>query len=90
MENNTRFSDKILKDKTIIEDSLSSRKYFEKDTQDFFEEYFKGKPQLTNLHIDRQQGIDVLFRRNDEGRIYGATFIDHTTRSVLNGSHLDK
>jgi hypothetical protein len=38
----------------------------------------------------RQQGIDVLFRRNDEGRIYGATFIDHTSRTVLNGSRLGK
>lgn len=38
----------------------------------------------------RQQGIDVLFRRNEEGRIYGATFIDHTTRTVLNGSRLGK
>lgn len=38
----------------------------------------------------RQQGIDVVFRRNDEGRIYGATFIDHTTRTVLNGSRLGK
>ena len=38
----------------------------------------------------RQQGIDVLFRRNDEGCIYGATFIDHTTRTVLNGSRLGK
>ena len=37
-----------------------------------------------------QQGVDVLFRRNDEGRIYGATFIDHTTRTVLNGSRLGK
>ncbi|MEA4922728.1 MAG: conjugal transfer protein MobB [Eubacteriaceae bacterium] len=38
----------------------------------------------------KQQGIDVLFRRNDTGRIYGATFIDHTTRAVLNGSRLGK
>lgn len=38
----------------------------------------------------RQQGMDVLFRRNDEGRIYGATFIDHTTHTVLNGSRLGK
>lgn len=38
----------------------------------------------------KQEGIDVLFRRNDEGRIYGATFIDHTTRTVLNGSRLGK
>lgn len=38
----------------------------------------------------KAQGIDVLFRRNDEGRIYGATFIDHTTRTILNGSRLGK
>lgn len=38
----------------------------------------------------REQNIDVVFRRNDEGRIYGATFIDHTTRTVLNGSRLGK
>ncbi len=38
----------------------------------------------------RQQSIDVLFRRNDEGRIYGTTFIDHTTRTILNGSRLGK
>ena len=38
----------------------------------------------------KAQGIDVLFRRNDDGRIYGATFIDHTTRTILNGSRLGK
>ena len=38
----------------------------------------------------KRQGIDILFRRNEERRIYGATFIDHTTRSVLNGSRLSK
>lgn len=38
----------------------------------------------------RKQGIDVFFRRNEEHRIYGATFIDHTTRTVLNDSRLGK
>lgn len=38
----------------------------------------------------RESGIDVLFRRNDERRIYGVTFIDHSTRTVLNGSRLGK
>lgn len=38
----------------------------------------------------REQGIDVLLRRNDERRIYGVTFIDHSTRTVLNGSRLGK
>ncbi len=51
-EKDTRFSYKIL-------DSVIGKKDFspfnlrpEKSTQEFLEEYFKGKPQLTNLHID--------------------------------------
>ena len=35
-------------------------------------------------------GIDVVFRHTDEGRIYGVTFIDHNTMTVLNGSRLGK
>lgn len=38
----------------------------------------------------RLQGIDVLFRRNDEGRIYGTTFFDLTTHTILNSSRLGK
>ncbi len=38
----------------------------------------------------RAKGVDVVFRHTDEGRIYGATFIDHRTGCVLNGSHLGK
>lgn len=34
--------------------------------------------------------IDVIFRHTDEGRIYGATFIDHNTMCVLNGSRLGR
>ena len=34
--------------------------------------------------------IDVVFRYTDEGRIYGVTFIDHGTMTVLNGSRLGK
>lgn len=35
-------------------------------------------------------GIDAVFRYTDEGRIYGVTFIDHNTMTVLNGSRLGK
>ena len=38
----------------------------------------------------KKQGIDVVFRQNDNGRIYGVTFIDHDNRVVLNGSRLGK
>ena len=37
-----------------------------------------------------KNGISVLFRENEQGRIYGATFIDHEWKAVFNGSHLGK
>lgn len=42
------------------------------------------KKQLVN------QGISTVTRRNTQGRIYGITFIDHTSKTVWNGSELDK
>ncbi len=37
-----------------------------------------------------EQGINVVVRRNDAGRIYGMTFIDHNSKTVWNGSRLSK
>lgn len=37
-----------------------------------------------------KNGISVLFRKNDSGRIYGITFIDHKQKFVFNGSRLGK
>lgn len=37
-----------------------------------------------------EQGINTVARRNDNGRIYGMTFIDHESRTVWNGSQLDR
>lgn len=37
-----------------------------------------------------EQGINVVVRRNDTGRIYGITFIDHNSKSVWNGSRLGR
>lgn len=37
-----------------------------------------------------KNGISVLFRENEQRRIYGATFIDHEQKAVFNGSHLGK
>lgn len=42
------------------------------------------KKQLT------EQGINTIIRRNNERRIYGMTFIDHQSRSIWNGSQLDR
>ena len=40
-----------------------------------------------NLH---RKGIDVLFRENEQERLYGITFIDHNNGCVVNGSRLGK
>lgn len=38
----------------------------------------------------KTKGIDTVLRETDTGRIYGATFIDHQTGCVLNGSRMGK
>lgn len=42
------------------------------------------------VELLREKGIDAIFRHTDEGRFYGATFIDHRTGCVLNGSRLGR
>ena len=51
-EKDTRFSYKIFKPEIIKKDSSLSIMHSKKSTQDFLEDYFKGKPKLTNLHIE--------------------------------------
>ena len=38
----------------------------------------------------KAEHIDAVFRRAEDGRVYGATFVDHGSRTVLNGSALGK
>ncbi len=38
----------------------------------------------------KQGQLDVVFRKNDSGRIYGVTFMDHDRREVFNGSRMGK
>ncbi len=40
---------------------------------------------ISNL---KDEKIDLILRLTDDGRIYGATYIDHNTQTVLNGSRL--
>jgi hypothetical protein len=37
-----------------------------------------------------KNGVTVLFRENENGRIFGVTFIDHEQKVVFNGSRLGK
>lgn len=44
----------------------------------------------TLLNDLAKNNINIVFRENTEGRIYGATFIDHQSRCVFNGSKMGK
>ncbi|MDJ0306901.1 radical SAM protein [Dehalobacter sp.] len=48
----TKFSYKILEPEIIKKDYSPTIMHPEKSSQEFLEEYFKDKPQLTNLHIE--------------------------------------
>jgi len=38
----------------------------------------------------KEDGIQVIYRHTDEGRLYGITFVDHQSKAVFNGSDLGK
>ena len=45
-------------------------------------------PQLIKLL--KSQGIDMVLRQNADGIVYGITYVDHTSKSVFNGSAIGK
>jgi len=51
-EKDVKFTYKNLTPDIKNKDSSLALQHLEKSTQDFLEEHFKGKPQLTNLHIE--------------------------------------
>ena len=51
----------------------------------------KPNQSLTDLiKAVQKENIHVVLRQNDDGIIYGITYIDHHTKCVFNGSHLGK
>lgn len=80
LQNHFNKSKVILKDsnvKSLIIRNIEAVTKIEKDEQGF-------KKQLA------ESGINVVVRRNETGRIYGITFIDHNSKTVWNGSRLGK
>ncbi|WP_195500155.1 conjugal transfer protein MobB [Alistipes timonensis] len=50
----------------------------------------RARTQDEFVRLLKTDGIDAVFRQNAAGRITGATFVDHRTKTVLNGSRLGK
>ena len=80
LQRKAAFSKKNIKEKNLTEPTKKALEYALHRTYD------KGEL----IQILKEKGIDSVFRYTDEGRLYGATFIDHRTRCVLNGSRMGK
>ena len=50
----------------------------------------RARTQDEFVRLLKADGIDTVLRENRDGRITGATFVDHRTKTVLNGSRLGK
>lgn len=80
LQRKATFSKKNIKEKNLTEPTRKTLEYALRRTYD--------KNEL--MEILKEKGIDCVFRYTDEGRLYGATFIDHRTHCVLNGSRMGK
>lgn len=61
------------------------------DTRKFVSASLNGFRTGDEFRADLQEkGIDLVLRYGNGGRLFGATFIDHNSRTVLNGSALGK
>lgn len=80
LQRKAAFSKKNIKEKKLTEPTKKALVYALRCTYD--------KDELVQML--KKKGIDCVFRYTDEGRLYGATFIDHRTHCVLNGSRLGK
>ena len=80
LQKKATFSKRNIKEKNLTEPTRKSLEYVLKHTYD--------KDEFVKLL--KEKGIDCVFRYTDEGRLYGATFIDHRTHCVLNGSRMGK
>ncbi|OKS86149.1 hypothetical protein RG47T_1599 [Mucilaginibacter polytrichastri] len=69
------------------------RKSFKDSLKQRIENVLKGyeivTPERLTEDLQKQQ-IALVFRRNDQGLIYGVTFIDHRHKTVFNGSDIGK
>ena len=80
LQKKAAFSKKNIKDRNLTEPTRKALEYALKRTYD--KDVF--------VRMLKEKGVDCVFRYTDEDRIYGATFIDHRTHCVLNGSRVGK
>lgn len=79
-------SKKFEKDKAMLKNQKSTSK-----TRQYIQGVMHENPNRTTfIGKLKSKGVDVVIRENEAGRIYGVTFINHTEKTVQNGSRFGK
>ncbi|MNJ87508.1 Relaxase/Mobilization nuclease domain protein [compost metagenome] len=76
-----------------FEQNALKRKPFKEGLKNRVDKVLLGYSSITRLRFEQElksQGIDVLFRQNESGQVFGITFVDHNSKTVFNGSDLGK
>ena len=74
----------------VSKEQIKERKFGDMTKATAFAALRRTKDRAEFIDLMKAKGVDVVLRETDTGRIYGATFIDHRTGCVLNGSRLGK
>lgn len=74
----------------VSREQIKKRKLGDTTKATAFAALRRTKERSEFIALMKAKGVDVVLRETDTGRIYGATFIDHRTGCVLNGSRLGK
>ncbi|MFI3264177.1 MAG: conjugal transfer protein MobB [Rikenellaceae bacterium] len=82
---------KALERKYITSKELLRDGKFARQLQGKIDKSFIGATTLGQLRINLyDNSVGVVYRESAEGRLYGVTYIDHTTGAILNGSQIGK
>jgi hypothetical protein len=76
-----------------FERGKKKRQPYAADLKQRIDRVFAGYQRITKgtfIKDMQQQGVAVLFRTNEQGFTYGATFIDHKNKTVFNGSDIGR
>ena len=75
---------------SLSKKQIAEKKFTEPTKRTVFQALGETYHRAKFVSLLKAKGIDTVLRLTDEGRIYGATFIDHRTGCVLNGSRMGK
>lgn len=76
-----------------FEQNSELRKVFKNDLKQRIDQVFGPYSSISKSSFEaevKKQGIQVSYRQNEQGLVFGITFIDHRNKTVFNGSYLGK